>query len=574
MKKRLLVIFFIQNFFWQPLFPQTITKIDSLKLILEISDNTGEKISVLLELASELKNSKPQKALLYAGKARELAMKNGDDAKTVQSYIALAQIFWNISDFKKAMKYAEKAKTKASDLDMDKELALSLRIMGMIYAELSNYDKSSECFFEALKIFETLEDKEGISQLLGDIGSVNYSQENFDKALKYYFESLNMAKNINFKEGIARGLNNIAAVFETMKRYRKAAEYFKKAVQINHNLGNNRNEGINLMNLGNINYKLGKNDSALLFFNKALKLFNRIDNKFMSANCKINLAKYFLNINDYSKSLDYAFKALNEGEKYGFKKIIRDAAQIIQMIYVEEGDKEKAYDYLALQYKMNDTLMLMDNKAKLAKLELQYNFEKEEEANRMLQRKHNRLVFTLISGLLVFLVIIILVLVKIKQRAKKALSEQQRLKNELELKNKELTTDVMAMMKKNDMLISVSDKLSNIKNSINDEHIKNELDKISKNILKTVDKEVFKEFEFRFKQVHNDFFEKLLKKYPGLTPNELRLCAFLKLNMSSKQISEITRQRISTIETARYRLRKKLGINNSQTNLVVFLSQL
>jgi len=572
--KKLLLFSLLQIVWLPPLLSQGITRIDSLKLTLEVSDNITEKTVILLELSSELKNSNPQKALLYAKKALELARKIDDNSKIVNSYIALAQIFWNISDFKKAMIYAEKAKTNASNSGMDRELALSLRIMGMIYAELSNYDKSSECFFKGLKIFEKLNDKQGISKMLGDIGSVNYSQENFEKALKYYFKSLNISKEINYKEGIARGLNNIAAVFETMKKYDKAAEYFKNAVRINHTLGNKRSEGINLMNLGNINYKLGNNDSALIFFNKALNLFTQIESKFLLASCRINLAKFFLNTANYNKSLNYAFVALNDGKKYGFKQIIRDAAQIIQMIYVEQGNKEKAYDYLALQYKMNDSLMLMENKAKLAKLELQYNFDKEEEMNRLMQSRHNRLVFMLISGLLLFLFIIIFVLIKIKQRAKKALNEQQRLKNELEVKNKELTTDVMTMMKKNDMLTTVSNKLSNVKNNINDERIKNELDKISRDILKAVDKEVFKEFEFRFKQVHNDFFDKLLKQYPDLTPNELRLCAFLKLNMSSKQISEITRQRISTIETARYRLRKKLGINNSQTNLVVFLSQL
>jgi len=54
----------------------------------------------------------------------------------------------------------------------------------------------------------------------------------------------------------------------------------------------------------------------------------------------------------------------------------------------------------------------------------------------------------------------------------------------------------------------------------------------------------------------------------------LKLCAFLRLNMSSKDIAELTGQRITTLETARYRLRQKLGIVNSEVSLVTFLSSL
>ncbi len=572
--KKWLLFSFIQLFFVQLSFSQEITKIDSLKLTLEVSDDATEKVDVLLELSSELKNSEPQKAMLYAQKALDLSEKYHDDHGIVNAYIRLAQINWNVSDFKKAMEYAEKAQKRATELNMKKELALSLRSMGMIYAELSNYDKSSGCFFKGLKIFEKIGDKEGVSKLLSDIGSINYSQENFEKALKYYFHSLNLSKEINYKEGIARGLNNIAAVFETMKKYNKAAEYFNKAAAMNKTLANKRSEGINFMNLGNIHYKLGKNDSAVIYFKHALALFNQIQSKYLLASCHINLAKFYLNTDNYENSLKYAFTALDEGKENGLKQIVRDAAHIIQLIYVIKGNKEKAYNFLSLQYRMNDSLMLMDNKSKLAKLELQYNFEKIEETNRLKQNRRNRITVSLISGLLFFLLIIVFVLIRIRQRAKKVLHEQKRLKDELEIKNKELTTDVMSLMKKNDMLVSISNKLLKIKDKLPDEEIRNDIEKTSKDILKTINKEVFKEFEFRFKQVHNDFFDKLLKRYPELTPNELRLCAFLKLNMSSKQISEITRQRISTIETARYRLRKKLGITNLQTNLITLLSQL
>ena len=100
------------------------------------------------------------------------------------------------------------------------------------------------------------------------------------------------------------------------------------------------------------------------------------------------------------------------------------------------------------------------------------------------------------------------------------------------------------------------------------------ISKLNKELKQTSDEKIWKEFALRFKETNNDFYEKLLAKYPDLTQNELKLSAYLRLNMTSKEISELTGQRTLTLEGARYRLRKKLGISGSDNNLVTFLSQI
>ena len=90
----------------------------------------------------------------------------------------------------------------------------------------------------------------------------------------------------------------------------------------------------------------------------------------------------------------------------------------------------------------------------------------------------------------------------------------------------------------------------------------------------STDDKMFNEFSQRFQEVHAGFYEKLLKTHPDLTQNELKLCAFLRLNMSTKDIAELTGQQPNTIDKARYRLRKKLDLTGPDTNLVTFLSQL
>ena len=81
------------------------------------------------------------------------------------------------------------------------------------------------------------------------------------------------------------------------------------------------------------------------------------------------------------------------------------------------------------------------------------------------------------------------------------------------------------------------------------------------------------EFELYFKRVDNDFFEKLERGFPGLTPNERRLCALIRLNLDSKEIANMTSRTFRSVNTAKTRLKKKLGIG-ADSSLYDFLCSL
>jgi DNA-binding CsgD family transcriptional regulator len=97
-----------------------------------------------------------------------------------------------------------------------------------------------------------------------------------------------------------------------------------------------------------------------------------------------------------------------------------------------------------------------------------------------------------------------------------------------------------------------------------------ELNKLITELKASYSDKSWAEFELRFKQIHGNFYEKLIEKYPNLTMNERRLSAFLKLQMTTKEIAGLTGQSPRSIELARTRLRKKLGLTNSEHNLYDF----
>jgi len=151
--------------------------------------------------------------------------------------------------------------------------------------------------------------------------------------------------------------------------------------------------------------------------------------------------------------------------------------------------------------------------------------------------------------------------------------EHENLKQDLIIKNKELTTNVLNLVQKNEIIKTITDKLLSVKSNLKPEN-KDVINQVIIELQTSTDNDMWQEFELHFQQVHADFYDKLKNRFPDLTPNEIKLCAFLRLNMNTKDICAITKQSLRSIEVARSRLRKKLEITNTDVNLVTFLAQL
>ena len=87
------------------------------------------------------------------------------------------------------------------------------------------------------------------------------------------------------------------------------------------------------------------------------------------------------------------------------------------------------------------------------------------------------------------------------------------------------------------------------------------------------DKRQYQLFETYFEDVHTIFFKRLKEKYPDLSPNDLKMCAYIKMNIPTKEITTLTNISLRGVEIRRYRLRKKLGLSRD-VNLITFLSNL
>ncbi|MDG1803539.1 triple tyrosine motif-containing protein [Flavicella sp.] len=129
-----------------------------------------------------------------------------------------------------------------------------------------------------------------------------------------------------------------------------------------------------------------------------------------------------------------------------------------------------------------------------------------------------------------------------------------KLRGDIEGKNRELAASTMSIIKKNEFLNSIKKELSDLQNN---DMIKPVIKIIDKNLNNTSDWKLFQE---AFNNADKDFLTKVKDKYPELTPNDLRLCAYLRLNLSSKEIAPLLNISHKSVEIKRYRLRKKMGL--------------
>lgn len=152
--------------------------------------------------------------------------------------------------------------------------------------------------------------------------------------------------------------------------------------------------------------------------------------------------------------------------------------------------------------------------------------------------------------------------------------KNDKLKIKILAKDKELVNNSLQVVKKNKILNNIVQKLKDIDVESFDDSVKFQFKKLNKSIIKEMNADQsWKDLEKHIKNVHFDFLKRLKEKCPTISPRELDLSTYLLMNMSTKEIAGIMNISSGGVELARYRLRKKLGLNKKE-NLVGFLMSL
>ncbi|WP_153639777.1 triple tyrosine motif-containing protein [Prolixibacter sp. NT017] len=160
-----------------------------------------------------------------------------------------------------------------------------------------------------------------------------------------------------------------------------------------------------------------------------------------------------------------------------------------------------------------------------------------------------------------------------KRERELILLRNKNLRTEIEHKSKELANSTMSMIKKNEFLLDLKQLLTRQKEQLGtrypDKYFNDIVKKIDKNISSHDDWQIF---ETNFEQAHEQFLRKIKDDFPDLTAKDLRMCAYLRMNLSSKEIAPLLGITVRGVENHRYRLRKKMGLSHDD-NLIDLILQ-
>ena len=152
--------------------------------------------------------------------------------------------------------------------------------------------------------------------------------------------------------------------------------------------------------------------------------------------------------------------------------------------------------------------------------------------------------------------------------------KNEKLETEIEFKNSELASSAMNLVQKKEFILKIKETLQHL-----NKNEKESMDSVDlKKLLRSLSEEEklndeWEQFSIHFNNVHGDFLIKLSEKYPTLKAHELKLCAYLRMNLTSKEIAQLMSISVRGVEISRYRLRKKLNIP-TETNLFQFLFEI
>lgn len=286
---------------------------------------------------------------------------------------------------------------------------------------------------------------------------------------------------------------------------------------------------------GSIDYEKGKYLDAIADSDHGLAALAN-DNE-LEANLLINKGKALAEMGRYDNALILIDSALCRVNPKDFIYIKEKALKHKRNILYKLDEFEECSRISMYYDSVRDSLSAIKNVEKLSQLENTHQIgmmkEQMEQAQLVkdLKNQRQRLVLYLMNGFLAFVALTVYLLLKLKLKNKQL--QEEAITRELDQRNRELTAKSLEPMQG----------------------------------------KVHKDFDYYFTQTHPDFYKNLSRDFPDLTPNEMHLCAYIRLELSTKDIAEIQNIAPASVRMARHRLRRSLGITDSAVDLSKFLSK-
>lgn len=470
--------------------------------------------------------------------ANEIYREHGIETKEGESDINLARLYYKIHKYHNSFKHAARADKLFSQMNDTLNQIKCENTIGIIYANLGETDTAYDIFTECSSKSRKIANNEMLIASMNNLGLCSSINGDSTAALTYFVEC----------EKLCDTATSQSVVFSIKSQIATSLIYCNRIEGAKSKIGELREIASGIEQLGNyeringiLHYVTEEYDRATECFNRAIQYYSQ---------------------GEFGHELFYCYRILSQA-------------------YRMTGKYTDAYNSLSAS--CNIEL----NKSSISDMYKMINYQNELDEAALLQqdkdRKHKNTLI-IIGIITIFLTgvfcTIMLMGRKIYRNKKRELEiknteiANSRKEHELKIRNQliDITQTHQAQLQK--QYGKIIRELERIMSDTQDNRTKAELDKVCHSISNIdSDDKTIQEMEKFLPNYDSRLISSLLKDFPNLTNNDKRLCALLSMNLSTKEIADITKQSPGTINVARGRLRNKLGLTGSDISIHSFFEE-
>ncbi len=578
-------------------FSQNPTSIDSLENQLKTATDTTQ-LHIYQQLYQATIHTEPEKAKTYTEHWIQLAQELDKPQQQISALLGLGRYYYVLGNFAQAIHQSQQALNIARPLKDTARIASLYNGMGYMIFNQGKYGEALDTLFIGLRLNESLQDSLAIHKSKFNIANVYVMNDNPRQALNYFLACANYFEQPNL---LAKCWLNLGATYPDIQQYDSSFYYYQLASDYYKSQDDDYHLAKVLDGQGQNMLDQQEYQAAITYYQQALQLNEAIESQHGIALNYRDLGTAFTQLGQFERALDYLNKAVELSQEIDAPQELMTHYEALAETYATQGNYAQAYDYRLKYFEIYQEVYNQEKEQQMAELETEYELDKKEKAIALqaqeieLLAQQNTIAGYQRWGLIVgFLLTAALAGVwynrqRLKHQQERKLLEkdqllsqerirsselaQQQLRQELDFKNRELTTHALHLGQKTELLEEVKDKINDIW-AVANPRSQTELKQLKQLIRgdQMIEND-WNSFIQHFKEVHPDFSQKLSTVASELTSNEIRLAMMLKMNLSSKEIASLVNISPEGVKKARYRLRKKLNIT-SEENIQEYILQM
>ena len=454
--------------------------IDSLKNVINSGQVEIELISdAYAEIAFYYIESEfnPDSCKKYGNEGLKLSRNVDYKDGILKNLLALGRLEYRKEDIVKSDSLLRLAYQTDGVDKLSNEYISLINLYGIVKELLLNYKGALKLYFEALNFAKQLNDKNKLASINNNISAVYYYLEEYDTALKYILEASTLFKETENYKYYANSLVNTAEYYSVMNLPDSVRKVFPKYLKIVKQASNYYAAANLYMIIGTVEKEEGNHNKALKYFETALTQIDSLENGFhknyTKGTCLFDMGTTYFEIGRIKDAVNSLQESVFYSQECSNNLVIKNSCLYLTKCYEQLNKPDSALFYYKKYNEIEILIIEEQNSKEIARIEFDYELQRHEKEEKLMELrlsskiKNLRIITLSISILLILvLALIYLVIKNRKRKIREARLIEKNLSLKIENREKELTTNVLYLLKKNEFLANLTDTLQELNNVI------------------------------------------------------------------------------------------------------------